>query len=130
APEGLRGLGAHAFVRPYQGTQVQLFRDADPAGPPANLAPVPPTPERQILLQTLIPIQAKEEAEYPALVEKAEAFSRGEFKSELGKAGVAGASLGQPTGAGGASVGGKLPADVGRRLGEMNFISQYAAVRS
>jgi hypothetical protein len=130
APDGLRGLGAHAFVRPFQGTQVQLFRDADPSGPPANLAPVPPTRDRQILLQTLIPIQPKEEAEYPALVAKAEAFSRGEFESALGAAGRTGASSGHPTGAGDASASGRLPAEVGRRLGEMNFISQYGAVRA
>lgn len=118
-----RGLAVHAFVRAFDGIQVQLFRDANGQDPGPAESPVPAAAGRQILFQSLIPLRNGDQIDYPALVEQAEALARGPFKEAVGV-------WATTAPAGGAPEPVSLSADVEQQLGRMDFVSQFAAVRS
>ena len=120
------GLGVNALVRSLEGVQVQLFRDtASPDGPPPGFFPVAATPDRPVLFQTLIPERQRGEVDYPMLVERAEAFSRGEFKSAIGAVRSQPSSAPIPP-----QTSAQLQSQIDRQMAEMNFVSQFAAVRA
>ena len=125
AREGVRGLMAHAFLRDLDGVQVQLFRDAAMAADGEPVPEVHPVPDGE----PADPVPG-------AHPERGSGQDRSRGAGGTGGAvfarGVRGAR--QRAGRAAAGGGGGRPVGIGteveRRLGEMNFISQYAAVRA